>query len=146
MKGIYSTFQFPLDLLQMKLYSLNGCFCKILLDLTLGNYKTYSVQYFWVKPILGDQVLLVLATDHRIIFFELLWFSGRFISESIVIFTTKCIVFCLLIRKLQIQFCWVCIVVSYLMLCWMTCFDQVDACMMFGLSIGLFTTRNCFPY
>jgi hypothetical protein len=34
-------------------------------------------------------------------------------------------VYCLLLRKLQIQFCWVCIVVNYLMLCWLMCFDQV---------------------
>jgi hypothetical protein len=26
---------------------------------------------------------------------------------------------------LQIQFCWVCIIVSYLMLCWLIGFDQV---------------------
>jgi hypothetical protein len=52
----------------MKQYSLNGCFCKIPPDLPLGNYKTNYVRYFWVKPILGDHVLLILATDHRIIF------------------------------------------------------------------------------
>jgi hypothetical protein len=115
----------PLVWLQLGFYSLLGCFCKILLDLDLGNYKTYSVRYFWVKPILGGHVLSILATDYRINFSELLGFSGRFISESVVILTIKCIVYCLLIRKLQIQFCLVCIVVSYLMIYWMTCFEQV---------------------
>jgi hypothetical protein len=57
--------------MQMKLYLLNGCFLKIPPDLPLGNYKTYFVRYFWVKPILGDHVLLILATDHRINFSEL---------------------------------------------------------------------------
>jgi hypothetical protein len=111
--------------LQLGFYSLLGCVCKILPDLTLGIYKTYSVSYFCVKPILGGHVLSILATDHRINFSELLGFSGRFISESVVIFTINCIIYYLLIRKLQIQFCWVCMVVSYLMICWMLFFYQV---------------------
>jgi hypothetical protein len=104
------------------------------------------VKYFWVKPILGDHVLLSLAADHRINFSELVLFSGRFISNSVVISTTKCLEYSLLIRKLQIQFGWVCIIDSYLMLCWLTCFDQVLCLLDVVLSIGLFSFKNCFPY
>jgi hypothetical protein len=104
------------------------------------------VNYFWVKPILGDLVFLFLATVHRINFSEIIGFSGRFISDSVVISTTKCLEYSLLIRKLQIQFGWVCIIVSYLILCWLTCFDQVLCLLVVVLSIGLFPIKNCFPY
>jgi hypothetical protein len=72
-------------------YLLNGCFCKILPDLILWNYKTYSVKYFWVKPFLGDHVLWMLATDHRINFSELAWFYGIINSEIVVFITRKII-------------------------------------------------------
>jgi hypothetical protein len=62
----------PLVWLQIEFYFWHGCFCKILLDLTLGNYKTCYVRYFRVKPIFGDHVLLCLATDLTINFSELL--------------------------------------------------------------------------
>jgi hypothetical protein len=79
----------PLAFIKLSLYLLQGCFCKIPPDLPLGNYRTYSMNYFWVKPILGDHVLLFLATNHRINFSEIVEFSGRFISESVVISTIK---------------------------------------------------------
>jgi hypothetical protein len=44
---------------------------------------------FWVKPILGGHVLSIIATDHRVKFSEIVGFSGRFISESVAIFTIK---------------------------------------------------------
>jgi hypothetical protein len=75
--------------MQIGYYSWHGCFCKIPPDLHLGNYRTYSMNYFWVKPILGDHVLLFFATDHRIIFSEIVGFSGGFISDSVVISTIK---------------------------------------------------------
>jgi hypothetical protein len=112
----------------------------------LGNFKTYFVNYFWVKPILSNHVLLFLTTAHRINFSEMVRFSGRFISDSVVISTIKCIEYSLLIRKLQIQFGWVFIIVSYLILCWFTCFDQVLCLLDVVLSIGLFSIKNCFPY
>jgi hypothetical protein len=90
--------------MQKGFYSWHGYFCKIPPDLTLGVFKTQSVSYFWVKPILGDHVLLFLATVHRINFSEIVGFSGRFISDSVVFSTIKCIEYSLLIRKLQIQF------------------------------------------
>jgi hypothetical protein len=62
------------------------------------------MNYFWVKLILGDHVLLFLATVHRIKFSEIVGFFGRFISDSVVISTIKCIEYSLLIKKLQIQF------------------------------------------
>jgi hypothetical protein len=71
MKYIFSIFHMPLALMEVKNYSLNGCYCKIPPDLPLGNYKTYYVRYFWVKLILGDHVLLILATNHMINFLSL---------------------------------------------------------------------------
>jgi hypothetical protein len=79
----------PVAFIQLRLYLLHGCFCKIPPDLPLGNYKTYSMNYFWVKPILGNHVLLFLATNHRMNFSEIVGFYGRFISESVVISTIK---------------------------------------------------------
>jgi hypothetical protein len=62
----------PLFCLKIDTYFYHGCYCKILPDLNLGNFITYSVNYFWVKPILGGHLLLILATNHRINFSELL--------------------------------------------------------------------------
>jgi hypothetical protein len=47
----------PLAFMQDEQYSLIGCFCKIISDLTLGIYKITSVKNFWVEPILDDLVL-----------------------------------------------------------------------------------------
>jgi hypothetical protein len=47
----------PLALMQDEQYSLIGCFCKIISDLTLGIYKIISVKYFWVEPVLDNLVL-----------------------------------------------------------------------------------------
>jgi hypothetical protein len=72
------------------------------------------VKHFLVGPILDDLVLQVLVSDQSIDFSEHVLFSGRFISKKVDDFTRKCMKYSLLIRKLQMQFCWVYIVVSYL--------------------------------
>jgi hypothetical protein len=108
------SFQLSLDCMQLDLYILQYVFSMKTSKLTLGIYKSFSVKYFWVRPISVDLVLQILLSYHRTDFSEQVRFSGRIISKTVVIFTRKCIVYSQLIRKLQIQFCWVCIVVSYL--------------------------------
>jgi hypothetical protein len=105
--ALYYIFHFSLDFLQLDLYILQYVFSKNTSDLTLRIYKSFSVKYFWVRPILVDLVLQIPLSYHNKYFSEQVRFSGRSISKTVVIFTRKFIEYSLKLRKLKIQFCWV---------------------------------------
>jgi hypothetical protein len=66
-----------------------------------------------MRTILVDLVLQILLSYKSTDFSEQVRFSAIIISKIVVIFTRKFIEYSMLIRKWQIQFCWVCIVDKY---------------------------------
>jgi hypothetical protein len=99
--------------MQLDLNILQYVFSKKTSDLILGIYKSFFVKDFWMRTILVDLVLQILLSYKSTDFSEQVRFSGRIISKIVVIVTRKFVEYSVLIRKWQIQFCWVCIVDKY---------------------------------